>query len=178
MEDLTDNESEELLRRWWSENWLWLVGGIVIGLGGLAGWQYWQKSRLQSAEQDEAAYTQPLMVEQINAHPSVRELYEEQLIEEALARRAGQLLALQHEAIAHRLVYQPVHEMRRHEISPRLIQAQIHWALQTAAGEPLYDFEAIYTLAHTAGAFHIAAIAHNEMPQYQACYARLKARRT
>ena len=35
-------------------------------------------------EQDEAAYTQPLMVEQINAHPSVRELYEEQLIEEGV----------------------------------------------------------------------------------------------
>ena len=35
-------------------------------------------------EQDEAAYTQPLMVEQINAHPSVRELYEKQLIEEGV----------------------------------------------------------------------------------------------
>ena len=63
------------------------------------------------------------------------------------------------------------------EISPRLLQAHIHWALQTAAGERLYDFEAIYTVAQTAGAFHIAAIAHNEMPQYQACYARLKAQR-
>jgi 2-oxoglutarate dehydrogenase E1 component len=32
-------------------------------------------------EQDEAAYTQPLMVEQITGHRSVRELYQEQLIE-------------------------------------------------------------------------------------------------
>ena len=63
------------------------------------------------------------------------------------------------------------------EISPRLIQARIHWALQTAAGEPLYDFEASYTLTNRAGAFHITAIAHNEMPRYQACYARLKAQR-
>src|SRR5213594_710729 len=31
-------------------------------------------------EQDEAAYTQPLMVEQINAHLSVRELYQAQLV--------------------------------------------------------------------------------------------------
>ena len=38
-------------------------------------------------EQDEAAYTQPLMVEQINAHPSVRELYEERLIEEGVLSR-------------------------------------------------------------------------------------------
>jgi 2-oxoglutarate dehydrogenase E1 component len=35
-------------------------------------------------EQDEAAYTQPLMVEQINAHKSVRELYEQQLVEEGV----------------------------------------------------------------------------------------------
>ena len=35
-------------------------------------------------EQDEAAYTQPLMVEQINAHASVRELYQEQLVEEGV----------------------------------------------------------------------------------------------
>ena len=35
-------------------------------------------------EQDEAAYTQPLMVEQINAHESVRELYEKQLIDEGV----------------------------------------------------------------------------------------------
>jgi 2-oxoglutarate dehydrogenase E1 component len=35
-------------------------------------------------EQDEAAYTQPLMVEQINAHESVRELYQERLIEDGV----------------------------------------------------------------------------------------------
>ncbi len=56
MEDLTDNESEELLRRWWSENWLWLVGGIVLGLGGLAGWQYWQKAKLDASVSDASAY--------------------------------------------------------------------------------------------------------------------------
>lgn len=63
------------------------------------------------------------------------------------------------------------------EISPRLVTIRIHWALHTAAGERLYDFEAIYTVAQSGGAFHITAIAHNELPQYQACYARLKAQR-
>ena len=60
------------------------------------------------------------------------------------------------------------------EISPRLAQASLHWALQTAAGERLYDFVAIYTVAQTDGAFHITALAPKDMPQYQACYARLK----
>ena len=56
MEDLTDNEREEQLRRWWGENWLWIIGGIALGLALLAGWQYWQKSRAAGAAQDEAAY--------------------------------------------------------------------------------------------------------------------------
>lgn len=56
MEDLSDNEREEQLRRWWSENWLWIVGGIVLGLGLLAGWQYWKGTQARAAEQDEAAY--------------------------------------------------------------------------------------------------------------------------
>lgn len=56
MEDLTDNELEEQLRRWWGENWLWIVGGIALGLGLLAGWQYWQRHRFVSTERDAADY--------------------------------------------------------------------------------------------------------------------------
>ena len=56
MEDLSDNEREEQLRRFWAENWLWIAGGIALGLGGLAGWQYWQQSKLKASEQDEASY--------------------------------------------------------------------------------------------------------------------------
>lgn len=57
MEDLSDNEREEQLRRFWADNWLWIFGGIALGLGGLAGWQYYQKMKLTAAEHDEAAYT-------------------------------------------------------------------------------------------------------------------------
>jgi predicted negative regulator of RcsB-dependent stress response len=56
VEDLTDNEQEERLRRWWSENWLWIVGGIVLGLALLWGWQYWQRSKVDAAQREEAAY--------------------------------------------------------------------------------------------------------------------------
>ena len=56
MEDLTDNEREEQLRRWWSDNWAWIIGGIALGLAILAGWQYWQRYQQQGAERDEASY--------------------------------------------------------------------------------------------------------------------------
>ncbi len=56
MEDLSDIEREEQLRRWWSENWAWIIGGVALGLSMLAGWQYWQRYQVQSAERDEAGY--------------------------------------------------------------------------------------------------------------------------
>jgi predicted negative regulator of RcsB-dependent stress response len=39
---LSDREQEEALRNWWSENWRWIIGGVVLGLGVLGGWRYWQ----------------------------------------------------------------------------------------------------------------------------------------
>ena len=56
MEDLTDNEREEQLRRWWSDNWAWIIGGVALGMAILAGWQFWQRHKVQTAEQDEASY--------------------------------------------------------------------------------------------------------------------------
>jgi predicted negative regulator of RcsB-dependent stress response len=56
VEDLSDNEREEQLRRFWVDNWLWIIGGIVLGLAIWGGIQYWQKSRMQAAEADESSY--------------------------------------------------------------------------------------------------------------------------
>lgn len=60
MEDLSDLEREEQLRSFWRENWLVIVGGIAIGLGGIAGWRYWQARTLERAAQAEAAYSSVL----------------------------------------------------------------------------------------------------------------------
>jgi len=56
VEDLSDIEREEQLRRWWSENWAWIIGGVALGLALLAGWQFWQRHQVQSAELDESSY--------------------------------------------------------------------------------------------------------------------------
>ena len=60
------------------------------------------------------------------------------------------------------------------ELSAGLVQAIVHWALHDRAGRLLYEFEAAYTLAKLTGAFRITALAHNEIPQYRACVARLQ----
>ena len=64
------------------------------------------------------------------------------------------------------------------ELSPRVLQAVVHWGLHDGAGDSLYDFNAMYTLVTVENRQHIAAIAHNEIPKYQACLSRLKAERT
>ncbi len=45
----TDQEQVEALQQWWRENWLALVGGLVLGLGGILGWQYYGEYRAEQA---------------------------------------------------------------------------------------------------------------------------------
>jgi predicted negative regulator of RcsB-dependent stress response len=51
-EYLTDDEQAEALKSWWRENWAWVFSGIVLGIGLLAGWGYYQR---YTAEKSEAA---------------------------------------------------------------------------------------------------------------------------
>jgi len=59
-------------------------------------------------------------------------------------------------------------------LSPRLVQARLRWALNDKASRPLYEFDAMYTLARHTEKFRITAIAHNEIPEYRKCLARIK----
>jgi hypothetical protein len=59
-------------------------------------------------------------------------------------------------------------------LSPRLVQARLRWSLRDKATQPLYEFDAMYTLARHTEIFRITAIAHNEIPQYRSCLARIR----
>jgi hypothetical protein len=59
-------------------------------------------------------------------------------------------------------------------LSPQLVQARLRWALYDKAKQPLYEFDAMYTLARHTEKFRITAIAHNEIPQYRSCLARIR----
>ena len=54
-EEYDDFEQEKLVKDWIKSNWLTITAGIVIGLGGVMGMNYWksqkQESRYQMAEQ-------------------------------------------------------------------------------------------------------------------------------
>lgn len=64
------------------------------------------------------------------------------------------------------------------ELSPRLVQALVHWALYDSGGRLLYDFQALYTLAKINDTLHISAIAHTEVVHYRACVVRLQSQPT
>jgi hypothetical protein len=59
-------------------------------------------------------------------------------------------------------------------LSPRLVQTRLRWALTDKAAQPLYEFDAMYTLARHTEKFRITAIAHNEIPEYRKCLARTR----
>ena len=53
------------------------------------------------------------------------------------------------------------------DMSSRLVQARVLWLLRDKAGNKLYEFDAMYTLARHTEIFRITALAHNEIPHYR-----------
>jgi predicted negative regulator of RcsB-dependent stress response len=56
MSHYEDEAQVEQLRRWWRENWMALAGGLVLGLAGIFGWQWWQARSTAHAEQASRMY--------------------------------------------------------------------------------------------------------------------------
>ena len=60
-EYLTDQQQAEKLQRWWKENGVFVIAGLVIGVGGLFGWRQWQDYKLEQAENASAVYEQLIL---------------------------------------------------------------------------------------------------------------------
>ena len=46
----TEKEQIEQIRNWWAENGRFVITGLVLGVGALGGWRYWQNYTLERAE--------------------------------------------------------------------------------------------------------------------------------
>jgi predicted negative regulator of RcsB-dependent stress response len=51
MSHYEDEAQVVLLKQWWNENWKALAAGLILGLGGIFGWQEWQNHKNKVAEQ-------------------------------------------------------------------------------------------------------------------------------
>ena len=65
--------------------------------------------------------------------------------------------------------------LRSIELSSGLAVAGVRWSLLDSEGQPLYDFDAAYTLADRGDGLRIVAIAHNEAPKLNEALGRLRA---
>ncbi|MCP3664007.1 MAG: tetratricopeptide repeat protein [Gammaproteobacteria bacterium] len=49
--NLSEEEQVEALKKWWKENGRSVVAGVVLGLGGVFGWQFWGQYQQNQAAQ-------------------------------------------------------------------------------------------------------------------------------
>lgn len=52
----SDEETVEVIANWWKENGAFMVGTIVLVVGGVLGWNWWQSQQLASSENAAAIY--------------------------------------------------------------------------------------------------------------------------
>ena len=55
-EFLSEKEQVEQLRQWWSENGMFVIAGLVMGVGLLVGWNQWKQYRETRANEGSEAY--------------------------------------------------------------------------------------------------------------------------
>ena len=58
LEDYDDYEQEQIIKEWLGNNWLTILAGIAIGIGGLWGYGQWQNSKLIRSTAAANEYTQ------------------------------------------------------------------------------------------------------------------------
>ena len=56
MEQYTDDERVEDLKKWWHENGVSIIVGIALGVAAIFGWRYWISHRDAQAERASLAY--------------------------------------------------------------------------------------------------------------------------
>lgn len=64
MSYLTDEEKAEAIKKWWSDNWTAVAGGIVLGIVGLFSWNWWTDRQETRGELASDQYI--LMLSQVN----------------------------------------------------------------------------------------------------------------
>lgn len=55
---LSEKEQVQKIREWFRENGPYIIAGLVLGIGGLVGWNYWKSYKIAQAEAAGAIYMQ------------------------------------------------------------------------------------------------------------------------
>jgi predicted negative regulator of RcsB-dependent stress response len=66
----TEEEQVEAIKRWWKENGTSVIAGLVIGLGGVFGWQAWGNHQDRVGAEASSAFSQLIGAVQRGDNPS------------------------------------------------------------------------------------------------------------
>ena len=56
MDDLSEKEQIDLIREWWKENGTFVIAGIMLGVGGIVGFNTWKSGQLETRESASSQY--------------------------------------------------------------------------------------------------------------------------
>ncbi len=120
----TEDEQVEQIKAWLKQNGLSIVLGVVIGVGGIGGYRYWQYDQETTAQQASVQFTK--MIDALNtSDDDSLEIYANKLIQE-YSNTEYALMA--HLALARQQVRQGEFE---------LAELSLQQVIGTAAQEPL-----------------------------------------
>lgn len=54
----TEEDQVKALKQWWQENGRAVIFGLVVGVGGIVGWQYWQSQQVAKQVEASGLYNQ------------------------------------------------------------------------------------------------------------------------
>jgi predicted negative regulator of RcsB-dependent stress response len=72
----TEEEQVEALKRWWKENGMSTIAGLVVGIALILGWNYWRSHNKEQAAQASALYDQLLTAADAGNKESAEKLAE------------------------------------------------------------------------------------------------------
>lgn len=81
--EIYDSEQEQIdaLKKWWDENGRTVIAGLVIGIGGVFGWTYWQNYETGQAEAASAHYQQVANLAEARNYPQTMQLGEQLIVD-------------------------------------------------------------------------------------------------
>ena len=69
----TEQEQIEKIKKWWAENGKAIVLGLILGLGGLFGYRYWESARIAAGESASINYEHLLAIASAGASDEANE---------------------------------------------------------------------------------------------------------
>jgi len=120
----TEEEQVEALKRWWKENGTSIIAGVVIGLGGVFGWQAWNNYQDRVGSDASLAFNQLVSAQQGGDIKS--------------ASKQAELLRLEYESSSYAVFAAMTQaNLKLEQGESAAARSQLEWAIAQADNESL-----------------------------------------